>query len=1111
MAERLTVGVAARLSRYLQVLTQAKKMGKDRISSQEISEYTNINATQIRRDLSSFGRFGKRGVGYNIDSLLGEIRKILRTQGQHNIALVGAGRLGAAIASSPIFAEHGITIAAVFDSDPAKVGRVDRRRRRQRRSTRSTSSSASGTSSSASSPCPADAAQSAADALVGAGVKIIFNYSQALLDDAGGRAGAHLEPGRRAALRALLPPDLTPPSDGRGVPQPPSASRHRVRAGLQAGCDHAHPPLARLPARRHRLERLHAHARARVEPRRARRHRPLPGAAPRALRPRQRRRPCGPTSAGCCRCSSSTATRATTCGACRTARRAELDALGRGERRRVRALLPADVVFTNHVLLGGPVGAATGAPFAVKAHGSELEYSMRGNAALSAWGAEALAAARGDVRRLGAHPHRCSREVCGHAENVIEVPPGVDVDEWVPEPRDVALAGAARGGAPRPAEPGQRRGAPARRGQRRRGSTRFLAPATARRRLLRQADRAEGRARADRGARRDRRAARRRRLRSRARGARGSAPRPRRRGAVHRPARAPPPPAPARARRRLRRAVDLPRGVRHGRGRGRGGRLPAARRPPLGARRGRRRARGGVSRRARATSRRSRPGDAPTSRAGSPSCSRSRRRTATRSGPRPARPSSSAGAGPASRGACSSRSPDATPRHAPATRRVRRRESRSAKAGSTTLSRSMGDEQRVPYDQLLREARERFDAGDRLHGRRRGGVRAPRPRLARPRQPLRGRAGGRGRDARPSAHLAGELIASEAEIKTGRVETFADVPATIAERRDAARRRSSSRSASRSAPPARTPGRTGRTSGSSTRRTTAATTRSSATSSGRTTRSASTSTSGSGAPTARSRSRRALRNWLPELLARLGELAVRRGRRHRASTRRGRRSSRGSSRAAASRRVRLAGPTTSATSGSSTTPARSTSTPSCGGACGRISPSRRSRSGSATASPTSPSRSRSRRCASRSTARIARAIDEGEPIVAPAAPPDRGEHVAGDPLRPLRRADRPRARDVLPARARIERLIEWVLPVAERDRRRRLAARSGAERGRAPDRALRRGRRPRRDLRRPRRSARRASADGTIDEPSNDGPVRQAAPELVLHNLARRSVSALSL
>ena len=121
--DRLTVGVAARLSQYLRVLTQARKMGKERISSQEISEYTNINATQIRRDLSGFGKFGKRGVGYNIDALAGEIRKILRTQGQHNIALFGAGRLGQAIASSTIFADHGFNIAAAFDVDPEKVGK----------------------------------------------------------------------------------------------------------------------------------------------------------------------------------------------------------------------------------------------------------------------------------------------------------------------------------------------------------------------------------------------------------------------------------------------------------------------------------------------------------------------------------------------------------------------------------------------------------------------------------------------------------------------------------------------------------------------------------------------------------------------------------------------------------------------------------------------------------------------------------------------------------------------------------------------------------------------------------------------------------------------------
>src|ERR671915_1699685 len=122
VGDRLTVGVAARLSQYLRVLTQARKMGTERIASQEISEYTNINATQIRRDLSAFGKFGKRGVGYNVESLIAEIRKILRTQGQHNIALFGAGRLGQAIASSTIFADHGFHIAAAFDVDQEKVG-----------------------------------------------------------------------------------------------------------------------------------------------------------------------------------------------------------------------------------------------------------------------------------------------------------------------------------------------------------------------------------------------------------------------------------------------------------------------------------------------------------------------------------------------------------------------------------------------------------------------------------------------------------------------------------------------------------------------------------------------------------------------------------------------------------------------------------------------------------------------------------------------------------------------------------------------------------------------------------------------------------------------------
>src|SRR5207247_6108872 len=95
--------------------------------------------------------------------------------------------------------------------------------------------------------------------------------------------------------------------------------------------------------------------------------------------------------------------------------------------------------FTNHVLLGGPVGSATGARFAVKAHGSELEYSMRGNARLSAWGHDALQGAAA-VFAGSAHIREVLGEVCGSVPRVHEVPPGVDVDAWRPQPRDQALA-----------------------------------------------------------------------------------------------------------------------------------------------------------------------------------------------------------------------------------------------------------------------------------------------------------------------------------------------------------------------------------------------------------------------------------------------------------------------------------------------------------------------------------------------------------------------------------------------------------------------------------------------------------------------------------------------
>ena len=99
---------------------------------------------------------------------------------------------------------------------------------------------------------------------------------------------------------------------------------------------------------------------------------------------------------------------------------------------------PADLVFVNHVLLGGPVGAGSGSRYVVKAHGSELEYSMRGNERLSRWGADALTGAAATI--VGSeHIREVLAEICGTVDRVHTVPPGVDVELWRPQPREAAL------------------------------------------------------------------------------------------------------------------------------------------------------------------------------------------------------------------------------------------------------------------------------------------------------------------------------------------------------------------------------------------------------------------------------------------------------------------------------------------------------------------------------------------------------------------------------------------------------------------------------------------------------------------------------------------------
>lgn len=175
------MSVATRLSRYLQVTRQAAKSGAERISSYEIAAYTGVNATQVRRDLSSFGRFGKRGSGYETTLLCDRLRGILGADEDKSVVVVGAGRVGEALVSSQLSDAQGIEIVAIFDIDSSKVGKRigplsvspvgDLKKQVEQHSAQGGVIAV-----------PAQEAQSVADELVGAGVRVLFNYSEALLD-----------------------------------------------------------------------------------------------------------------------------------------------------------------------------------------------------------------------------------------------------------------------------------------------------------------------------------------------------------------------------------------------------------------------------------------------------------------------------------------------------------------------------------------------------------------------------------------------------------------------------------------------------------------------------------------------------------------------------------------------------------------------------------------------------------------------------------------------------------------------------------------------------------------------------------------------------------------
>jgi redox-sensing transcriptional repressor len=111
-----------RLSRYLQAVEDALRSGDRTVSSGDLARLADTTAAQVRKDLSQFGSFGTRGVGYDARMLRDQLRNILGLKRAWQVVIVGAGKIGAALAQYPGFAEHGFHVAAVFDCDPAKVG-----------------------------------------------------------------------------------------------------------------------------------------------------------------------------------------------------------------------------------------------------------------------------------------------------------------------------------------------------------------------------------------------------------------------------------------------------------------------------------------------------------------------------------------------------------------------------------------------------------------------------------------------------------------------------------------------------------------------------------------------------------------------------------------------------------------------------------------------------------------------------------------------------------------------------------------------------------------------------------------------------------------------------
>jgi len=174
--ERISEAVVRRLPIYLRYLTYLQQVNVNTVSSQQMGKHLNVNPAQIRKDLSAFGDFGKKGIGYDVNYLVDNIRQILKLNREIRVALVGAGHLGHAISNYNAYMKDNLRIAAIFDNDPAKLGKEIAGIRIQPLEELESTVKAQNIRL-AIITVPASAAQSVCDTLIQAGIKGILNFA----------------------------------------------------------------------------------------------------------------------------------------------------------------------------------------------------------------------------------------------------------------------------------------------------------------------------------------------------------------------------------------------------------------------------------------------------------------------------------------------------------------------------------------------------------------------------------------------------------------------------------------------------------------------------------------------------------------------------------------------------------------------------------------------------------------------------------------------------------------------------------------------------------------------------------------------------------------------